>query len=239
MIERALPPTGPLQIGGIVPRGTRVNVFDTIFQAFLVLGTIVGVVVIAYALWNAYKYRAGADAGKKGDGDRPQLGEIPQGGGGGKKLLLSFSLSAIIVISLVIWTYGTLLYVENAAAQGQAGGTGEALDVEVTGFQFGWRFTYPNGYQTSGTLRVPVDRTIRIEVTSDDVFHNFGVPGLRVKTDAMPGQTTKTWFRADQTGTYEAQCYELCGAGHSYMTAEVVVMEPQAFQDWYENTASG
>ena len=235
MIHRALLPIGPLQFGGIVPRGTRVNVFQEIFQVFLLLGTLVGVVVIGYALWNAYKYRAGADAGEKGDGERPQLSESPQGGGGGNKRLVSFSISAIIVISLVIWTYGTLLYVETAAAEEQAQ-TGDVLEVEVTGFQFGWRFTYPNGYQTTGTLRVPEDQTVKIRVTSDDVFHNFGVPGLRVKSDALPGQYTETWFRGDKTGTYEAQCYELCGAGHSYMTAEIVVMEPDAFEEWYANT---
>lgn len=227
--------TLPLQAGGIVPKGTRVTVFERIFWVFLILGTIVGIVVIGYMLYNAYKYRDRGDRDPDDGVDRPRLGELPKSSGGGKKLLLSFSLSAIIVISLVIWTYGTLLYVETAAAEEQAQ-TGDVLEVEVTGFQFGWRFTYPNGYQTTGTLRVPEDQTVKIRVTSDDVFHNFGVPGLRVKSDALPGQYTETWFRGDKTGTYEAQCYELCGAGHSYMTAEIVVMEPDAFEEWYANT---
>jgi cytochrome c oxidase subunit 2 len=78
-----------------------------------------------------------------------------------------------------------------------------------------------------------------LHVTSDDVFHTFGVPELRVKTDAIPGQYTDTWFRANRTGTYEARCFELCGAGHSYMTAEVVVMPPDEFREWYESTGNG
>lgn len=218
--------------GGLVPRGTRAAVFEQIYWVFLILGTIVGIVVIAYMTWKAFKYRD--DGSPDGDdGERPQLGEIPQGGGGGKKLFLSFSLSAIIVITLIIWTYGTLLYVENAPAQQE-----NALEVEVIGFQFGWDFVYENGKETTGTLRVPAGEMVHMFVTSDDVFHNFAIPQLRVKADAIPGQTTETWFTVEEPGEYEAQCFELCGAGHSYMNAEVIVMEPNEFEAWYTNEST-
>ena len=213
---------------GIVPRGSRAFVFDRIFLVFLALGTLVGVVVIGYMLYNAYKYR---DRDGRGDEDveRPSVGELPTGSGGGKKLFTSFALSTVIVISLVAWTYGALLYVEDEPSPE------EALVVEVEGYQFGWEFVYPNGHSTS-TLRVPADREVLLRVTSRDVFHNFGVPGLKVKSDAIPGQETTTWFVEDDTGTYTAQCYELSGAGHSYMTADVVVMEPDEYDEWYAGT---
>ncbi|WP_276302368.1 cytochrome c oxidase subunit II [Halorussus lipolyticus] len=222
------------QQGGIVPKGTRVEVFQQIFTVFLVLGTLVGVVVIGYMVYNAYKYRDGEGDGHRGaDAEAPRLGELPSGGGGGRKLFYSFSLSAIIVISLIAWTYGTLLYVE----ENPPGDADQTTNIEVVGFRFGWEFVYPNGH-TASTLRVPENETIRLTVTSDDVFHTFGVPELRVKTDSIPGQETNTWFRANETGTYEARCFELCGAGHSYMTAEVVVMEPDEYDEWYQNTTS-
>jgi cytochrome c oxidase subunit 2 len=218
-----------LQQGGIVPKGTRVEVFQQIFTVFLVLGTLVGVVVIGYMLYNAYKYRDGD--GRAEDGDPPRVGELPTGGGGGRKLFFSFGLSTIIVISLIVWTYGTLLYVEeNPPAEGE-----EDMEIEVVGFRFGWEFVYPNGHTTS-TLRVPAGETVHLTVTSEDVFHTFGVPDLRVKTDAIPGQETNTWFQTNETGTYEARCFELCGAGHSYMTADIVVMEPDEYEAWYANT---
>lgn len=221
---------------GIVPRGTRVEVFQRIYWVFLILGTIVGVIVIAYMVWKAYKYRAGA-ADPAGDLDRPELGELPTGGGGGRKLFLSFGLSTIIVVSLIVWTFGTLLYVENS----QSASPESDLDVEVVGKQFGWEFHYPNGHVedtlSNGEFRVPEDTRVRLTVTSDDVFHNFGVPELRVKSDAIPGQTTATWFVADETGTYTAKCYELCGVGHSAMTAQVVVMEQDEYRSWYANTS--
>lgn len=223
-----------MQLGGLIPQGSRVVIFQRIYWVFLVLGTLVGIVVIGYTLWKAYKYRDREDRGDDGV-ERPELGEVPQGGGGGRKLFLSFSLSAVIVISLIIWTYGTLLYVETAPAE-----TTNELEVTVEGYQFGWEFHYPNGYVADSTtgdaLRVPANRMVTLTITSQDVFHNFGVTELRVKADAMPGQTTETWFEADETGEYTARCYELCGAGHSFMTAQVVVMEPDEFQEWYANT---
>lgn len=216
---------------GLVPEGTRVQVFSEIYWVFLALGTLVGAVVLAYMLYNAYKYTYDGGSDEK---DRPKLGEVPTGGGKGKKLFLSLSLSAIIVISLIAWTYGTLLFVE-----GQTGEQG--VDVEVEGYQFGWNFNYLNddgsyaGVNTTNTLRVPVDTQVNLRVTSADVFHNFGIPELRVKSDAIPGETTDTWFEASDTGNYTAHCYELCGQGHSYMDAQVVVMEQDEYQDWYDS----
>lgn len=219
--------------GGLLPRGTRVEVFEQIYWVFLVLGTVVGVVVISYMVYNAYRYRAGSG---HDDGSRLPLGELPTGNEGGRKLFLSFGLSTIIVVSLIVWTYGTLLYVE--AGPAAATGSGDHLEVRVEGYQFGWDFVYPNGH-TDSTLRVPEGETVRLVVTSRDVFHNFGIPDFRVKTDAIPGQTTDAWFVADGVGTHRANCYELCGSGHSFMHADVVVMEPGAYDRWYANTTDG
>jgi cytochrome c oxidase subunit 2 len=216
----------------VVPRGTRAYVFDRIYTVFLLLGTLVGIVVIAYMLQKAYKYRASRASGD--DYDRPEVGELPEGGGGGRKLFVSFALSAIVVISLISWTYFTLLYVENPDDATEE----EPLEIEVVGNQFYWEFVYPNGYTERGTLRVPEDRRVQLTVTSEDTFHNFGIPELRAKADAIPGEETSTWMMADSTGTYQAHCYELCGSGHSYMDATVEVMEPDEYQEWYADTVN-
>lgn len=220
----------PLQAG----RGFRTTgeAFQEIYTVFLALGTIVGVVVISYMLYNGYKYRDGHD-GVKRDVDTPEPGSLPASEGGGRKLLLSFTLSAVIVISLVGWTYFTLLYIED----GPDATPEERMEVNVTAFQWGFNFEYPNGHTTTGELRVPRGEVIWLEVTSDDVFHNIGIPEFRRKTDAIPGQTTSMWFTAEETGTYRAACYELCGSGHSFMTADVVVMPQDEFREWYSNTS--
>lgn len=217
--------------GGLIPRGSRIEVFREIYWVFLLLGTVVGVVVISYMLYNAYRYRDGRER-EDAHFDEPTLGELPTGGGGGKKLFLSFGLSAVIVVSLIAWTYGTLLYVE----QDSPVEAGDGVEIDVTGYQFGWQFRYPNGHTTQGTLRVPADTPVKLNVTSRDVFHTFGAPELRVKTDAIPGQTTTTWFIAEEAGNYTAQCFELCGAGHSLMEAKIVAMDAEAYEGWYAGT---
>ncbi|RKD94733.1 cytochrome c oxidase subunit II [Halopiger aswanensis] len=212
----------------IPEQGSRVDVFEGIFLVFLGLGTLVGIVVVSYILYNAYKYR---DTGEVGDDENlPSVGELPTGGKGGKKLFLSFGLSAIIVISLVVWTYGMLLYVEDGPEQPE-----DAIEIEVEGYAFGWDFYYDNGIETSGYgegLVVPADQAIWIETTSRDVWHTFGIPDLRVKADAIPGEYDQTWFQADEPGEHTAKCFELCGPQHSDMLSDVTVLEQSAYEEW-------
>ncbi len=207
---------------------TRVDVFEEIFLVFLGLGTLVGVVVIAYTLYNAYKYR---DSEDRDDGkDTPTLGELPTGGTGGKKLFLSFGLSAIIVISLVIWTYAMLLYVEDGPEEPE-----DAIEIDVEGDGFAWFFEYENGAESVGTMNVPEGTPIWIEVTAGDVWHSFGISDLRVKADAIPGEYDETWFVAEEAGeTHEIECFELCGDGHTSMVGTLNVMEEDEFEDWLD-----
>ena len=207
---------------------SQASVFEEIFLVFLILGTLVGVVVIAYSLYNAIKYRD--DGTDPEEGETPEIGELPGGGGNDKKLFLSFAISAVIIVVLIAWTYGALLYVE----AGPADEVDENLDVEVEAIQFGWEFHYENDHMEMNTLYVPEDHVVTLEVTARDVWHTFGAPDLRVKADAIPGQTSETWFIAEETGTYDVWCFELCGVGHSDMTAEVVVLEQEEFDEWYE-----
>lgn len=218
----------------------QADVFSELFLVFLIVGTAVGVVVVIYTLAHAYKYR---DTGKETEGfDAPRLGELPTGQGGGKskKLFMSFGLSAIIVISVVVYSYTLLLYVESGPDQAEIEADGN-MDIHVEGFQFGWEYEYPNGQTEFDTLRVPAgeNQVIRLHVTASDVWHNFGVTELRIKADAIPGQTSTTWFTADEPGTYTIECFELCGSGHSQMDGELVMMEPDEFDEWYDGEYEG
>lgn len=207
------------------------EIFPFIFRIFLILGTIVGVVVIGYMVYTAYRYREGATESVD-EADRPQLGELPTGGGGGKKLALSLTLSAIIVIGLIAPTYVFLRDVEAGPSDAE-----NPIEIEVTGMQFSWTYTYPNGHNTS-TLRVPTDRPVKFNVTSTDVMHTFGISAFNFKTDAIQGQYTDAWIDPDEPGTYEAQCFELCGSGHSQMDSDVIVMNPDEYEEWYAGTGN-
>lgn len=217
---------------GGIPGQSPKAIFEQVFWVFMAIGTVVAIVVIAYAVYNVVKYRdSGGDPYEDASKVvRPTVGELPGTSGGGRKLFLSFGISAIIVLSLIVWTYGLLVDYETAPEN-----IDEDLTIDVYGERFSWRFQYPNGENVTRTLRVPEGQMIQLEVTSTDVFHNFGVPQLGVKTDAIPGQVTTAWFAGEEPGTFEAHCYELCGAGHATMDAEVIVMQPEEYREWYTN----
>jgi cytochrome c oxidase subunit 2 len=47
---------------------------------------------------------------------------------------------------------------------------------------------------------IPVDTTVRLQVTSEDVIHAFAMPAFGVKIDAIPGRLNETWFHAREEG---------------------------------------
>ena len=76
---------------------------------------------------------------------------------------------------------------------------GNSYEIQVHAQRWKWTFTYPNGY-VDENLHVPVDRPVRLMMTSEDVIHAFFVPDFRIKRDVVPGRYNMTWFRATQAG---------------------------------------
>jgi len=56
---------------------------------------------------------------------------------------------------------------------------------------------------------------IRVLLTSTDVLHSLGIPGLGVKLDSTPGRLNTTVIEIIVPGLFVGSCYELCGRGHS------------------------
>jgi cytochrome c oxidase subunit 2 len=81
-------------------------------------------------------------------------------------------------------------------------------------------------------LVVPVGKKVRIITTANDVIHAWGVPAFGVKQDAIPGFVRDTWFRAEKTGDFYGNCYELCGKEHAYMPIHVKVVSAEDYAVW-------
>jgi cytochrome c oxidase subunit 2 len=64
------------------------------------------------------------------------------------------------------------------------------------------------------------------------------VPQLGGKTDAIPGKTNHTWFKADRVGTYTGQCAEFCGVFHEAMRATVIATSDADYQSWLAGAAT-
>ena len=85
---------------------------------------------------------------------------------------------------------------------------------------------------TDTRVVVPVNTTVKVLVTADDVIHSWTIPAFGFKIDAVPGRTNETWFRAEEIGTYYGQCSELCGINHAFMPTVVEVVSQEDFDAW-------
>lgn len=108
----------------------------------------------------------------------------------------------------------------------------DAAEVYVVGKQWMWKLEHAEGQMELNELHVPVDRDIKLIMTSQDVIHSFFVPAFRVKMDVIPGRYTTMWFRPTKTGTYHLFCAQFCGTMHSGMIGQIVVMEQKDYQAW-------
>jgi cytochrome c oxidase subunit 2 len=108
----------------------------------------------------------------------------------------------------------------------------DTLNIYVVGKQWMWKFQHLSGQREINQLHVPVGRAVKLIMTSEDVIHDVFVPGFRVKADVLPGRYTNIWFEPTTPGRYHLFCAEYCGTRHSGMIGEVVVMEPDEFQEW-------
>lgn len=115
----------------------------------------------------------------------------------------------------------------------------DTMDVYVMGKKWMWKFAYPEGPNAVGTLHVPVNRPVRLLLTSRDVIHSFFVPDFRVKMDVLPGRYTQLWFEATKTGRFQVLCTEYCGTWHSQMWGEIVVMPAAEFDEWLAQQRHG
>jgi len=115
----------------------------------------------------------------------------------------------------------------------------DSMDVYVMAKKWMWKIAYPGGPNAINVLRVPAGRNVRLLMTSRDVIHSFYVPEFRVKQDVLPGRYTQTWFNATTPGRYQILCAEYCGAGHSIMRGEVIVLKPQEYEDWLTSQHRG
>ena len=106
---------------------------------------------------------------------------------------------------------------------------GDAMEVSVTGKQWLWEFTYPDGSKTINDLHVPVNKPVKLVMTSEDVLHDFYIPDMRIKMDVVPGRYTQIWFQPTVKGPHTFTCAEYCGKDHSGMKGILTVDTDEDF----------
>jgi cytochrome c oxidase subunit II len=111
--------------------------------------------------------------------------------------------------------------------------------VKVEGIQWTWLVSYPNeNVDGAREVVLPVNATVKFEITSRDVLHGFWIPSFLLKVDAVPGLTTKLTLKPTQIGSYDTdpnlrvQCSQLCGLSHSRMKLPVRVVSRADYDAW-------
>src|SRR5262245_1687171 len=151
---------------------------------------------------------------------------------GATRLELAWTVGPVLVLFVI----AVFVFVELPGIKDIPSATAgeQQLEIGVSGQQFYWQFTYPNGAVSIDTMHAPVGVPVKLVVTAPDadVIHSWWIPALGGKIDAIPGRTNQTWFRAERTGTYSGQCAELCGLEHAQMLAAVEVTSRDEFDSW-------
>lgn len=108
----------------------------------------------------------------------------------------------------------------------------QAMRVRVIGFQWDWRFEYPDSGVVSNELYLPVNKQVLLAMESPDVLHSFWVPEFRLKQDLVPGRVTEYRVTPTLEGQFKVRCAELCGVAHATMERPVIVVSQEAFDAW-------
>jgi cytochrome c oxidase subunit 2 len=125
-------------------------------------------------------------------------------------------------------------YFRYAGADGLFGMTDPTHVAPAEGNPLGLDPTDPHAADdiVSSELVLPVGRQIDLRLRAQDVIHGFSVPAMRLKQNAVPGQTIHIHFTPTTPGTYAILCTQVCGLGHYRMSATLRVVTPDDFAAW-------
>jgi len=161
----------------------------------------------------------------------------------------------IAPVVMVIVFFSNTVRVQNIVLEDSPDNPPDTI-IEVTGQQWSWTFNYGLGqmdpsadddrfddhfaYQSyvhdGGTgsyipdLWLPVDETIRFNLHSPDVIHDFGIPSFLMRMDVVPGRVNHYVITTTRTGVFKGKCYELCGVYHSRMLFNVHVVSRDDYE---------
>ena len=220
---------GPLVVAGCgsrygAPRSASQQGDDILglWRGLFWAAAVIGALVVGLILWAVFRYRS-----------RGPVDELPKQTHAHIPLEIFYTavplLIVVVIFSVTVLTQNRVTKLSDHPD----------LRVEVTGFQWQWRFRYENeGITVVGdldhppTLVLPVNRTVRFRLRTTDVIHSFYVPVFLEKRDLIPGVDNQIDVRPKRVGRFVGQCAEFCGLAHDRMGFNVETMTPVRFSGW-------
>jgi len=206
-MQRLLHAIFPSQASNMAPK------VDNIYFALLALCGTVAILIFLVAAFFCIRYRRGTKV------DRTPLKGSP--------IPLEITWTAIplfIFIGIFFWAAEVFFGMSRPPA--------DATEIYVVGKQWMWKIQHPDGRREINELHLPVGQPVKLIMTSQDVIHDFFVPGFRTKQDVVPGRYTTEWFTPTQPGRYHIFCSQYCGTNHALMVGTVYVQEPAEQARW-------
>lgn len=192
-----------------------------LWRAEMWIALALGALVLGLIAWCVVRYRRRPDD----DAMPPQhRGSIP---------LEVFYTAVPLLIVAGLFAYNLVL------SHDIDDGNDAELVVDVTGFQWQWRFDYRDhdvrvvgDVRNPPTMVLPVDTDVRLRLRPADVIHAFYVPGFLMKRDLVPGVVNTIDLHTTRTGTYLGHCAEFCGLDHARMNFDVRIVPADEFDAW-------
>ena len=194
------------------PRSPQAQAIEDLFSSTLILCGVIFAVVTVLVAWAVFKFR---DDGKR------KASQIE----GHTRLEIGWTLVPLLIVA------GLLVFTVRAVSASDPPPDREP-DLVVTAHQWWWSVKYKSGAIAANEIHIPVGKPLVVGIESADVIHDFWVPDLARKIDAVPGRSVTIWMQADNPGTYLGACAEYCGAQHAWMRILVVADSPEDFAAW-------
>lgn len=147
---------------------------------------------------------------------------------GNKKFEITWTVLPFLAVTLFFFLAVRIMSEINAPLSKNA-----QPDIIITAHQWWWDMKYPKyNVTTANELHIPTGKKLLMRVQSADVIHDWWVPELGRKIDAVPGKLNYNWIEADTSGVYTGTCSEYCGMEHAWMRISVVAQDQKDFDKW-------
>lgn len=201
------------------PYGPLAAMKADLFWLTTVFGVGVYVLVLGILLYTLWRFRI-----RRGD----RAAGLPKQVHGDLRLETAWTFVPVILLVIIGIPTVRGIWATEVRVQDE-----DALQINVTGYQWWWAFEYPElGITTANEVHIPVGRTVNFTLRSGDVIHSFWVPAMAGKRDLIPNQDNYLWFSAEVPGIYYGHCTEFCLGAHAQMRMRLIAQTEDDFNSW-------
>ncbi len=196
------------------PRSPQAQAIADLFVDTLILCGIIFAIVTMLVGYAVFRFRA-----KKDEKTPPPQIE------GNTRLEIGWTVAPLVVLVVI---FGLTM----RAASSSDPPPDREPDLTVIAHQWWWEVKYKSGVVTANEIHIPTNKALVVGIETADVIHDFWVPDLARKIDAVPGRSSAIWMQASAPGAYTGACAEYCGAQHAWMRILVIAESPEEYAAW-------